>query len=785
MTTLPQSTPLRGPQRGGTALAIPGASVIVPATPQASFNLSSNDILRVLRANALLIILLLIVGGLIGYSVNMWLLATRARYTSTGNLRIMGEKEVSTPGDFFPRSAADLNIDIEGHEQAALLLQPSLMARVLDNSTAIRQTQWFASHMHNVDGKSTFDVEGAKRDLMENLEVAPVPATRLLSVSFSGSRPEDCQIILREIVSQHISEQRQLHQESESEESRLLDRIKLQYEGDLSETQGRISRIMQDLGANGQPINAAGTRDIELQTLEAAQIREQETLLEAQTRLDHLKSYSAGQPDPEIEQQILSDPNYAALQSRIDALTTAIDQDKATLGSKNPDVIRLGQELEVLQRKAKTLHETLRTDFVSRRENFLNETVATNKAALDATNSRLKTVLGSMAELAGQRNQYEQLKTEEQATIEKLNKLKDAEQSLANWNENGKFSTVDWATLPDLPDQDAPTFPRLSMTMGTAISLALSLGLGIAFLREVTNTSVRSPRDIARIGQMNVLGMIPHQEDDPQAVGARPALIIVDAPSSMVAEQFRQVRTRLQHAASLDTTRSIVVTACSPGDGNTTIACNLAAGLALNGRRILLVDANFRRPQLHQIFNLDNSLGFGDVLAAAQSFDAAVRETSVPNLAVMVLGTKPHNPTELLESQLLIDFIERALEEFDHVIFDSGPMLIVSETNGLAPRVDGVITVVRAMGNSRGILQRMRDQLRQLKAEHLGVILNAVRVHGGGYYGPLIKTYYAYQNGGTNAPANGSANGHSNGHANGNGNGSGNGNGNGSANGDE
>ena len=215
----------------------------------------------------------------------------------------------------------------------------------------------------------------------------------------------------------------------------------------------------------------------------------------------------------------------------------------------------------------------------------------------------------------------------------------------------------------------------------------------------------------------------------------------------MIAEQFRQVRTRLQHAASLDTTRSILVTSCSPEDGKTTVAVNLAAGLALNGRRILLVDANFRRPNLHNIFNLENEVGFGDVLNSLDFFEEAVRETEVPNLSVLSSGQKPSNPTELLESQLLIDFIERALEEYDHVIFDSGPLLMVSDSIALAPRVDGVITVVRARGNSRGMLGRLRDELRRLKAEHLGIVLNAVRVHNGGYYGPMIKNYYAYQNG--------------------------------------
>jgi Mrp family chromosome partitioning ATPase len=118
----------------------------------------------------------------------------------------------------------------------------------------------------------------------------------------------------------------------------------------------------------------------------------------------------------------------------------------------------------------------------------------------------------------------------------------------------------------------------------------------------------------------------------------------------------------------------------------------------------------------------------------------------VPNLSLLAAGTRPSNPTELLESQYFIDFVERALEDYDHVIFDSGPLLMVSESVAMAPRVDGVLTVVRARGNSRGLLQRLRDDLRRVKADHLGVVLNAVRSQGGGYYGRNIKSYYAYQN---------------------------------------
>jgi capsular exopolysaccharide synthesis family protein len=346
---------------------------------------------------------------------------------------------------------------------------------------------------------------------------------------------------------------------------------------------------------------------------------------------------------------------------------------------------------------------------------------------------------------AGALTELARLKEHEKHTEELLQKADQQRRNLSLQIQSNAWSTANFFMDPDLPD--SPSFPKLPITMTLAIAFGLMLSLGIAFLREFTDTSVRSPRDIAKVGQLNLLGMIPHEADDPESQGSRLPLAIFEAPNSIIAEQFRQVRTRLQHSASLDTVRSLLVTGTSPGDGKTMVACNLAAGLALNGRRILLVDANFRRPQVHAVLNIPNETGFGDVLNSLELFDSAVRETEVPNLSVLPTGVKPANSTELLESQLLIDFIERALEEYDHVIFDSGPLLLVSETAALAPRVDGVVTVVRARGNSRGMLQRLRDQLRQLKAENLGVILNAVRSQSGGYYAPMIKSYYAYHNG--------------------------------------
>src|SRR5205814_3057117 len=207
-------------------------------------------------------------------------------------------------------------------------------------------------------------------------------------------------------------------------------------------------------------------------------------------------------------------------------------------------------------------------------------------------------------------------------------------------------------------------FPKLPWTMAISIVAGLALALGIAFTRELLDTSVRSPRDIARVGQLNLLGIIPHEDEDPQAAGAPLPQVIFQAPHSMMAEQYRQVRSRLQHAASLDSTRSMMVTSPSPGDGKSTVACNLAAGLALNGRRILLVDANFRRPELHKIFQLPNDAGFSAVLNSMDNFSSAVCQTQVPNLHVLPSGPRPTTSTALPHGQLRIDLPQRPLHSY-------------------------------------------------------------------------------------------------------------------------
>jgi capsular exopolysaccharide synthesis family protein len=735
MTTLPTTTPIRLPRpAGATPLAMPYA-----APQPGTTTLTGADAWRVIRTNLWWILLVVIVCGGIGYGLNWYLLRYHSSYTAVGFTQVNPPTSWSPLRPDVAVGGADIgSLGLDQKTQVALLKQEALFIQVLQNpNSEIRKTTWWNSFGGNVFK--------AKQNLVNKFAVSVIPESKLIAVSMSYRDPKACKTIVEEIVNQHLENQKQISQNKQLERSVMLNNLKQRYQFRKDEL-GRDMRekaVQLSVDGMGTP-GRLSAKEVELQQLMNTKFelgRERESASAAYKAA--VEQLNAGQDLPGVNEEIARDPDVAALRSQLNALDDSLAA-ASDFGETHPTRLRIQRRRDDVQRKLDDAMAAIRaraTSTMIEKLRSMNEQLESQGKSIEERVDAAKADLGA---LTNAMNQYLTIKDDEQTTRELLKQVNDQLEQIGQMGQ-ADTSTIQWATHPETPD--APSFPRLPWTMTIAILVGLALSLGIAFAREILDTSVRSPRDIARVGQLNLLGIIPHDEEDPQSQGAPLPTVIFQAPHSMLAEQFRQVRSRLQHAASLDSTRSLMVTSPSPGDGKTTVACNLAAGLALNGRRILLVDANFRRPELHKIFGLPNDQGFSAVLNSIENFSAAVCQTQVPNLDILPAGPRPTNSTELIESQLLIDFIERALEEYDHVIFDSGPFLFVSESVALAPRVDGVVTVVRARSNSRGLLQRLRDDLRKTKAEHLGVVLNAVRAQAGGYYNRNIKTYYAYQNG--------------------------------------
>lgn len=213
----------------------------------------------------------------------------------------------------------------------------------------------------------------------------------------------------------------------------------------------------------------------------------------------------------------------------------------------------------------------------------------------------------------------------------------------------------------------------------------------------------------------------------------------------MVAEAFRRIRTNLHFSAPAERQRSVVVTSPQPDDGKTTVACNLAFATAQAGRSVLLIDANLRRPALQSVFKGMGDSGLSNILVGEGTLAACVIKTDVPRLDVLGSGRIPPNPAELLGSPQWRALLAEANSRYDQVFIDAGPVLLTNESVLAATAADGVVLVIRAHRNSRGVARRACGLLSDVNAKVLGVVLNAARVTRGGYFREQLRHYYDYR----------------------------------------
>jgi capsular exopolysaccharide synthesis family protein len=181
-----------------------------------------------------------------------------------------------------------------------------------------------------------------------------------------------------------------------------------------------------------------------------------------------------------------------------------------------------------------------------------------------------------------------------------------------------------------------------------------------------------------------------------------------------------------------------------PGSGATSVVSNLALALAAADKRVLIIDANFRRPALHRVFGVQEAPGVADVLCAGKSLESAVQKTSTANVDVLSVGSKELRVVERLAASANGDLLARAKAEYDVILIDVAPAVVAGDGLALAQRVDASVLVVRAMADKRGMVSRIRNELGDARAEFMGVIVNGVRSSAGGYMKGNIRAAAEY-----------------------------------------
>lgn len=214
------------------------------------------------------------------------------------------------------------------------------------------------------------------------------------------------------------------------------------------------------------------------------------------------------------------------------------------------------------------------------------------------------------------------------------------------------------------------------------------------------------------------------KELETKAVG----LITLVDPSSPVSEQYRTIRTNLQFASSIDRRlQTMVITSSGPGEGKSTTSANLAIVFAKAGQRVLLVDADMRKPTVYKTFQLSNNIGLSTLLSTNESILEAVQQTMVDNLSVLPSGPKPPNPSELLGSQRMNQVINELKQSFDIVIFDMPPIVTVTDAQIMASKVDGTLLIVRENITNKESLSKAKELLKLVNAHVLGTVYNGAK----------------------------------------------------------
>jgi tyrosine-protein kinase Etk/Wzc len=374
-------------------------------------------------------------------------------------------------------------------------------------------------------------------------------------------------------------------------------------------------------------------------------------------------------------------------------------------------------------------------------------------ARRQAAESRLRSLQDDVRALPGRSTGYLRLAQQAEAvqTTYALLAEKYYEAQIAEAVEGGDVEVVDYATAPITPD---PSRRGLRLMLG--LMLGGMVGTGGAFLVEYLDRTVRGAEDAERASGVSVLARIPRLPGaDPGASAngfGRP--VIVTDERTPAAEAFRTLRTMV-HFSRGERPRVITVSSPAPGEGKSTVAANLALTLAHEGKRVLLVDADLPRPVQHAIWELPAEPGLTDVLVERATLEEAVHLDTDHGLYVLTSGTPVPASSELVGSEAFRRFVATAREEYDTVVIDAPPVLVISDATVLATMVDGMLLVARANVTDRHALTDAVRQLRRVDAPLLGLVLNGVETHGGygGYgYGYGYGDYYARSNGKPAAP---------------------------------
>ncbi len=635
--------------------------------------------------------------------------------------------------------------------QYVVLRSRGLLQRVIDEHKLLLDPEFYPAGIQgNTPERNQQIRDSMVGALASGQEVQPVKNTSLVEIHYTTTSPRLARKVAEGIGESYMRMNTEQKFESVRAAGEFLDRQIAQIRRDIDQTRSQMQKYGASTGLiSTDDANSMSATRILKDTTDFQNSRN--ARIEKQGVYD---SIARSSPDTIAA----GDPLVAQLTAELASQQRDYDQKLATFKPDYPQMISLRASIEQIRRARVS---AVVNAYARRKEEARRDLEAAQQAENQMSSgleSQRRTAMSVNASAAGLVDLSRTLSSK-QDLLAQLEKRQNETEVTARLR-GSSTSNIHWVDHAQVPARFNVTMKR---NLQSAFPLGVVLGLAAIFFLEYMDRSIKTPEELERVTSFASLGVIPSANSlsgraygygasrgsanlrpvsAPSAEGAGGIDLLPHLDSrSPIAEAYRAFRTSLL-LASASSPKIMVITSTFAREGKTTTSVNLATVLAQMGKPVLLIDADLRRPRLQKIFRGKSGLGLVNYLASSTPIDDVIQDSVVPNLSIILSGPTPPNPSELLASDRMKTLLHELRSRFAFVIFDSPPVMAVTDSLVLGANADGVVLCVHGGQTPRELVQRAAERLRQSKIPVLGALLNNLDLQQYGY--SFKKNYYDY-----------------------------------------
>jgi capsular exopolysaccharide synthesis family protein len=560
-------------------------------------------------------------------------------------------------------------------------------------------------------------------EFLGGLSVVPVRNSRIVEIRYTSSDPEFAAHAANALAKAYIQQSLELRFNTSKEAADWLSERLAEQRKAVETSEAALQAFREKNGAVAAADGASNIVIARLTDLNAALTKAKTDRINKEALYNQLKS-AEGRGAIDTVPTILANEYIQKLKSELADLQRQQAQLAERYGERHAEMIKVRTALETADAKLKVetskVVESVRNEY----QTALNEEHSL-QGALDAQKGEAlsmnrKGIEASVLqrEVESNRQIYESL----------LQRTKDADISSERKSTNVRI--VDEAVVPR-----SPISPNVRRDLTVSFGLSFLFAIGLGFLFEQLDNRIKTPAELKSSVGVPFLGMVPTISREK---GTGDPLVSGDVAANF-AEAFKSIRTNVLFSSAEEGMRSVVVTSAGPGEGKSVVSANIAVSLAQTGQRVLLVDADMRRPRIHEIFGGEQEPGLSNVLVGTMKPSDVIKRARIPSLWVLPAGHIPPNPAELLGSRKFLEFMLTLETHFDWVVIDTPPVLVVADSSIVANQASGVVFVVSADKTPRAAAKAAVVQLESANAKVIGSVLNRVDLVRNPYY---YQSYY-------------------------------------------